>query len=188
MWGPRYGHYGYGRRRYDYDYWWHAPRAFFTVIPLLQAAQEHLTTAATPVTLALLVLQLALHYRGVFLPGLHAALPHLALNVACINPASWRQLQRLVLAPLLHVDDTHLFYNMLSLISKGEALEPQLRPARFARLVAGLALAAGCIQIALAFVLRALNPAFGDSVRGRSRRCGALSSRASKACFAPAKV
>ena len=62
MWGPRYGHYGYGRRRYDYDYWWHAPRAFFTVIPLLQAAQEHLTTAATPVTLALLTTTLVFSY------------------------------------------------------------------------------------------------------------------------------
>ena len=168
MWGAH----GYDRRRHrGYYYPSDRSRLLVTLLPLLQSAQEHLTTARTPVTIALLALQLALHYRAALLPGLPALaelLPDLgSLHDACILPARWWQMRRLALAPLLHVDDAHLYYNMVSLISKGASLEPALGSARFGKLVAGLALSAGVVHIALAFALRALSAAdFGDAVRG----------------------
>ena len=161
----------YGRRRYPYhDRYYHDRSYVWTLLPLLQQANRLLTVAATPVTLALLALQVALHYRGALLPGLEAALPAFRLRDACILPARWWELRRLALAPLLHVDDVHLYYNMVSFISKGAALEPALGPERFGRLVAGLGLAAGAIHVALAFALRLLSPeVFADEVRGSQR-------------------
>ena len=161
----------FGRRRYPYhDHYFHDRSYLWTLLPLLQQANRYLTVAATPVTLALLALQVALHYRGALLPGLQAALPAFRLRDACILPARWWELRRLALAPLLHVDDVHLYYNMVSFISKGAALEPALGPERFGRLVAGLGLAASVIHVALAFALRLLSPeVFADEVRGLQR-------------------
>ena len=154
----------YGRRRYPYHDRHY--QILWTLLPLWQHANRYLTVAATPVTLALLAVQVALHYRGALLPGLDAALPAFALRDACILPARWWELRRLALAPLLHVDDVHLYYNMVSFISKGAALEPALGSARYGRLVAGLGLAAGAIHVALAWALRALNPdVFSGEVR-----------------------
>jgi len=174
----------YGRRRdpyYDRSY-----RLIAYLIPLLHEAQRHLTVARTPVTLALLAVQVALHYRGALLPGLEL-LPNFALRDVCILPARWWELRRLALAPLLHVDDVHLYYNMMSAISKGAALEPVLGPERFGCLVVGLGLAAGVIHVALAFALRALSPAvFGDEVRPLRGCLPAVTRALTSSAFPPA--
>ena len=156
----------HGRRRHANN-----ARLLFLLLPLLREAQTYLSAAATPVTLFLLAVQVALHYRDALLPGLDAALPAFELQSACILPARWFELRRLALAPLLHVDDVHLYYNMLSLISKGAALEPALGSERFGRLVVGLGVGAGVVHVALAFALRALSPdAFGHEVRPPTAR------------------
>ncbi|XP_024383795.1 rhomboid-like protein 14, mitochondrial isoform X1 [Physcomitrium patens] len=89
-----------------------------------------------PVTAALIAVQTLIHLR----PGkLDDALP--TLSEVCLNPyfviKDW-DLKRLFLSAFYHVDETHLVYNMISLMWKGVQLEGSMGSQKFAGLLAVL--------------------------------------------------
>lgn len=89
-----------------------------------------------PVTAALIAAQTLIHLR----PGkLDALLP--TISDVCLNPylviQGW-DLKRLWLSAFYHVDDTHLVYNMISLLWKGTQLETTLGSGKFAAMLAVL--------------------------------------------------
>ncbi len=74
-----------------------------------------------PVTLLVGIVNVLIHY---------GKLP-LGIYDVCIGAgAVWHKFQsewsRLILASFWHVDDIHLYYNMVSLLIKGRELEPRL--------------------------------------------------------------
>ncbi|XP_078472903.1 rhomboid-related protein 4 [Lampetra planeri] len=62
----------------------------------------------------------------------------------------WR---RLALAPVHHADDMHLYFNMISALWKGVALEGRLGSVRFGTLLLVLSALTGVVQLALAAAL-----------------------------------
>ncbi|CAB1347427.1 unnamed protein product [Coregonus sp. 'balchen'] len=94
-----------------------------------------------PVTLAVLCLNVYL-----FL------VPTLPILQACISVqqaywgGDWR---RLVLSPLHHLDEWHLYYNMASFLWKGVKLEPRLGSSFYACLLAVFSLLTGVIYLLL---------------------------------------
>ncbi|KAG9348233.1 hypothetical protein JZ751_001968 [Albula glossodonta] len=93
-----------------------------------------------PVTLATLGLNIYLFLA-----------PRAPLMQACISVhtcwgGDWR---RLLLAPLHHADDWHLYYNMVSLLWKGTRLERRLGGAWFAYLLTVFSLLTGVVYLLL---------------------------------------
>jgi len=82
---------------------------------LMQAGFTHIP----PVTLVTILTQV-----GIFLHLLPLRLP--SIQKICISPVSvwfYEDYTRLIFAPLFHVSDWHLYYNMVSLLWKGSRLE-----------------------------------------------------------------
>jgi membrane associated rhomboid family serine protease len=172
-------------RGYGYPYWY-LPQAVSLLLSLF--AQARALPAQPPVTLTLAGFLCALHFRELLLAApLARALPqHALVGAACLQPATLlhgRQLWRLALSPLLHLDDLHIYYNCASFLLKGAALEPRLGSRRFAELLLRLALTGGALHCALAAALAFLSPAaFGhqarDDARARSARACCVRVRA----------
>lgn len=93
-----------------------------------------------PVTLATLALNVYLFLA-----------PLAPLMRACVSvQACWdRDWRRLLLAPLHHADDWHLYYNMVSLLWKGSQLERRLGGAWFAYLLSVFSLLTGVVYLLL---------------------------------------
>lgn len=103
----------------------------------MHAATNLLQQPRKPVvTAALIAAQTLIHLR----PGkLDAILP--TLSEVCLNPyfvVKNRDLKRLWLSALYHVDETHLVYNMISLTWKGIQLENSMGSQNYAAMVAVL--------------------------------------------------
>lgn len=86
-----------------------------------------------PVTAALIVANVLLYLR----PGrLDDVLP--TIGEVCLNPhlviKDW-DVKRLFLSAFYHVDETHLVYNMLSLLWKGVQLEGRMGSLKFAEMI-----------------------------------------------------
>lgn len=79
--------------------------------------------------------------------AIKAARPFLTPRAACIPSLPDH---RLLLSALVHVDETHLLYNALSLVHKGTSLESVLPPPVFALLLLYLALASSGLYTLLA--------------------------------------
>ncbi len=81
-------------------------------------------------TLLIALALTAIHFRELLMPELEAALPHArTLTAFCVHPSvllRGREWWRLLAAPLLHVNDTHLYYNIGSFFVNGAQLEPRL--------------------------------------------------------------
>lgn len=123
-----------------------------------------------PVTVALIAVNLLIH--GARHPAAAAVVrllspqgrrvfkmvqPYLAVKTSCINPAAVLakgELRRLWLSTLIHLDDVHLLYNMLSFVHKGVTLETQMGSHAFAGLVLFLALASNLLYCAVAVLLK----------------------------------
>ncbi|XP_041920257.1 LOW QUALITY PROTEIN: rhomboid-related protein 4-like [Alosa sapidissima] len=78
--------------------------------------------------------------------------PAAPLMSACVSvqEAYWhRDWRRLLLSPFHHVDDWHLYYNMLSLIWKGKKLEQRLGGPWFAYLLGVFSLLTGLVYLLL---------------------------------------
>uniref|UniRef100_A0A3B3S850 Rhomboid domain containing 1 n=1 Tax=Paramormyrops kingsleyae TaxID=1676925 RepID=A0A3B3S850_9TELE len=101
-----------------------------------------------PVTLAVLALNIYL-----FLAPLASSIQAcVSVQQACWN-RDWR---RLLLAPLHHVDDWHLYFNMVSLLWKGSRLERRLGGAWFSYLLITVTLTTGVVYLLLAMGLSEL--------------------------------
>jgi rhomboid domain-containing protein 1 len=83
----------------------------------------------------------------------------------CINPNAiltsllkrhQLQLNRIILPAFMHADDTHLYYNMLSLLWKGINLERRLGSVKFLQLVVFSLLCSHILMVALSYALHEL--------------------------------
>uniref|UniRef100_A0A8V0ZVS1 Rhomboid-related protein 4 n=1 Tax=Gallus gallus TaxID=9031 RepID=A0A8V0ZVS1_CHICK len=82
--------------------------------------------------------------------------PMRPLHEACISvkEAFYRQnWQRLLLSPVHHVDDWHLYYNMVSMLWKGIMLERKLGSVWFAYIIAVFSVLTGIVYVLLEFML-----------------------------------
>ncbi|KAL8477918.1 hypothetical protein ACS0TY_029994 [Phlomoides rotata] len=104
---------------------------------LLQAATEYSRLdRKPPVTAGLIAANTIIYLRPKFL---HPYLP--TLNQVWFNPyliLKNKDLKRLLLSALYHINEPHLVYNMLSLLWKGIQLENAMGSAEFASMVAAL--------------------------------------------------
>ncbi|XP_031452217.1 rhomboid-related protein 4 isoform X2 [Phasianus colchicus] len=78
------------------------------------------------------------------------------LHEACISvrEAFYRQnWQRLLLSPVHHVDDWHLYYNMISMLWKGIMLERKLGSVWFAYIIAVFSVLTGVVYVLLELML-----------------------------------
>eukprot|EP00252_Welwitschia_mirabilis_P013430 TRINITY_DN29537_c0_g1_i1.p1 TRINITY_DN29537_c0_g1~~TRINITY_DN29537_c0_g1_i1.p1 ORF type:complete len:342 (-),score=41.72 TRINITY_DN29537_c0_g1_i1:50-1075(-) len=120
----------------------------------LHVASEFMQTdRKPPVTAGLIAANTLIYLR----PGpLNEMLP--TLSEACLNPYlvfKNKDFRRLFLSAFYHVDDSHLVYNMLSLLWKGLQLERMMGSTAFASMVAMLLGLSHGILVASAKVLDA---------------------------------
>ncbi|NXG11302.1 RHBL4 protein, partial [Sakesphorus luctuosus] len=76
-----------------------------------------------------------------------------------------RDWQRLLLSPVHHADDWHLYYNMVSLLWKGIMLEKKLKSRWFAYIIAVFSVLIGVVYMVLEFLLVKIldDPSYGMS-------------------------
>ena len=101
-----------------------------------------------PVTLGLIALQTGLFLGLVDLGWGGPA----ALCLQARAVLERQELQRVFLAPLLHGNDLHLYYNMVSFAYKGRALERRVGSAQFAITLGVLAALCGAFYVGLAYI------------------------------------
>ncbi|NXO02183.1 RHBL4 protein, partial [Rhinopomastus cyanomelas] len=97
------------------------------------------------VTLAVLALNIFLFLSPVRL-----------LHKVCISVEEGfyrRNWQRLLLSPVHHADDWHLYFNMVSMLWKGMMLEKRLKSGWFAYIIAVFSLLTGVVYMVLEFLL-----------------------------------
>ncbi|KAL4648499.1 rhomboid-related protein 4 isoform X1 [Arapaima gigas] len=110
-----------------------------------------------PVTLAVLALNVYLYL-----------VPLASASQACVSvhQAYWQgDWRRLLLSPLHHVDDWHLYFNMASLLWKGSHLERRLGGVWFSYLLATFSLFTGVVYLLLAVCLSELMQDFSYSMQ-----------------------
>ncbi|GMT31433.1 hypothetical protein PFISCL1PPCAC_22730, partial [Pristionchus fissidentatus] len=108
-----------------------------------------------PVTLAAVAAQVAVFLN--FVPFLSSRYTQslCLLPSRIIKRKEWIRL----FAPLImHADDMHLYYNMVSFIWKGRRLEPLLGPVKYALTLLSLAAASAVITVGLSNVLDEMMP------------------------------
>ena len=98
-----------------------------------------------PVTLATLALNIWL-----FLNPLKPLLSSCLSVEKCYQQKDW---QRLLLSPLHHADDWHLYFNMASMLWKGIHLERRLGSRWFAYIIVTFSLLTGVVYLFLEFAL-----------------------------------
>lgn len=72
---------------------------------------------------------------------------------SCYQQKDW---QRLLLSPLHHADDWHLYFNMVSMLFKGFNLERRLGSKWFAYIIATFSVLTGVVYMLLQFVFAEL--------------------------------
>ncbi|KAL6008978.1 Rhomboid-like protein 14, mitochondrial [Asimina triloba] len=109
-----------------------------------------------PVTAGLLLANTLIYLRPAFLHDILPTLnqvwfnPHLIVKVASANYTSNRDLKRFFLSAFYHMNESHLVYNMLSLLWKGIQLETSMGSMEFAAMVAELVAMSQGITLLLA--------------------------------------
>ena len=101
-----------------------------------------------PVTLGLIALQTGLFLGLIDLGWGHPAA--LCLQARAILDRA--EFQRVFLAPLLHGNDLHLYYNMVSFAYKGRALERRSGSVQFVLTLLVLTALCGAFYVGLAFI------------------------------------
>ncbi|XP_009985675.1 PREDICTED: rhomboid-related protein 4-like, partial [Tauraco erythrolophus] len=97
------------------------------------------------VTLGVLVLNIFLYLNPV------RPLPEVCISVnEGFHKKNW---QRLLLSPVHHADDWHLYYNMISMLWKGIMLEKKLKSIWFAYIIAVFSVLIGVVYMVLEFML-----------------------------------
>lgn len=111
-----------------------------------------------PVTIALVVVQVLLFAAP---PDIANLIP--PISKACLHPYQifeHLELSRILWSAFLHADETHIFYNMSSLLWKGAQLEPQLGSFRFLLVIFELLVSSHVITVMLARACVSFAPAF----------------------------
>ncbi|KAG6756913.1 hypothetical protein POTOM_037212 [Populus tomentosa] len=89
-----------------------------------------------PVTAALLGANTLIYLRPAFLRHILPSIDQVLFNPHLI--LKYRDLKRFLLSPFYHVSDSHLVYNMMSLLWKGIQLETSVGSVEFASMIAAL--------------------------------------------------
>lgn len=89
-----------------------------------------------PVTAALLGANTIIYLRPAFLRHILPSIDQVWFNPHLI--LKYRDLKRFLLSPFYHVSDSHLVYNMMSLLWKGIQLETSVGSVEFASMIAAL--------------------------------------------------
>lgn len=89
-----------------------------------------------PVTAALLGANTLIYLRPAFLRHILPSIDQVWFNPHLI--LKYRDLKRFLLSPFYHVSDSHLVYNMMSLLWKGIQLETSVGSVEFASMIAAL--------------------------------------------------
>lgn len=120
------------------------------------ASQPH----KPPITLFIILLNLTIHaiprLEPLSPPHLRpylTTLRHLTTpNAACLHPSTLQfgAYQRLLTAPIVHLSDAHVIYNVASFYHKARLLEPYLGPTQFLLIIVYLALTSSLIYISIA--------------------------------------
>lgn len=116
------------------------PFVVLLVVQLVQKIYE--LPWKPPVTILVMTVNALIHFKSELLPYEVAALIP-SIREGCLKPQAivmYGEWWRLIWSAFLHLDDTHLYYNMTSLLIKGVQLERQLGSMRFAGLLAELLL------------------------------------------------
>ncbi|CAG9532891.1 unnamed protein product [Cercopithifilaria johnstoni] len=112
-----------------------------------------------PVTLIAIIFQVA-----IFLGYLPALNQH-RIKAMCFMPSrilyrsEWL---RMLASTVMHVDDMHLYFNMISLLWKGRRLEPWLGSRRFLLLLVTFALATSSVMIGLSCLANEVFTFYGE--------------------------
>ncbi|XP_029658011.1 rhomboid-related protein 4 [Octopus sinensis] len=130
--------------------------SFFILLQLL----NHLMylggfSVIPPVTLFVTLVNVAVHFENFFMPV--SIFP--SVETACISVFHvWTHLQwkRLIYGAFFHLDDLHLYYNMVSFLSKGIRLEKRLSSQHFGFLLVFCTVASGVVLIALNILMMIL--------------------------------
>ncbi|KAJ8755282.1 hypothetical protein K2173_019080 [Erythroxylum novogranatense] len=113
-----------------------ASRGMLPLLALHAASEYYRLPWKPPVTAALLTANVICYLRPAFL---HHLIP--SINEVWFNPyliLKHRDLKRFFLSAFYHLGESHLFYNMMSLLWKGVPLETSMGSAQFASMVAVL--------------------------------------------------
>lgn len=111
-----------------------------------------------PVTIALVAVQVLLFAAPTDLANL---IP--PISNACLHPYKvfeHLELSRILWSAFLHADESHIFYNMSSLLWKGAQLEPLLGSTKFALVLLELLVSSHLIMVMLAKACVTFAPAF----------------------------
>lgn len=133
-----------------------------TLILLLAQIYQNLERLPVkpPVTIALLAINIITHihpYVNIFgydLSSIQKNCIHPEKIVSLFNRSNYEEiLTRLTFASIIHVDDMHLYYNMLSLCWKGINLELQMGSYAFGYLIAYCIFASHSIMVCMSYFL-----------------------------------
>ena len=99
----------------------------------------------TPVTLAIVAVNVLIYLRLIpNLPKVHGA---------CTSYSKDRQYGRIIASSFYHLDDMHLYFNMVSFIWKGIKLENKLKSRRFFILIAVFSILTQVVMLLLNYML-----------------------------------
>jgi len=135
----------------------------FLIMSLLYQIFRHLNTLPVkpPATIVLLFLNIYPHlYKYVNVFGYYLS----DIRGNCLKPSDiiWRYnlygfnyipYNRLFLSAFIHADDTHLYYNMLSLLWKGCNLERQMKTTRFTIFIIFSLIVSHTLMVSMSYVL-----------------------------------
>ncbi|KAK4716379.1 hypothetical protein R3W88_014717 [Solanum pinnatisectum] len=128
--------------------WSSLSRGMLPLLALHTVTEYYRLDREPPVTAALVAANTIIYLRPTFL---HSILP--TINQVWFNPhliLKYEDLKRFFLSAFYHLDDSHLVYNMLSLLWKGIQLETSMGSVEFASTVAALVAMSQGITLLLA--------------------------------------
>ncbi|XP_022967849.1 rhomboid-like protein 14, mitochondrial [Cucurbita maxima] len=108
------------------------------MLPLLayQVVTQYNRLQGKPITVGLLATNTLIHLRPGFLRSVIPSIDDVWFNAYLI--LKYKDLKRFFLSPFYHVGDSHLAYNMISLLWKGIQLESSMGSTKFASMVGAL--------------------------------------------------
>eukprot|EP01033_Poteriospumella_lacustris_P007985 gene7985-5746_t len=134
-----------------------SPVLMSLLLQLYQALER--SNYKPPVTVAFLAINIIAHIHpspnvmGFYLTDIGANCLHPLKILHTYYHRDYIPWNRLFLSAIMHADDTHLYYNMLSLCWKGLHLEKTLGSPRFLLLIVFSMAVAPCLHVAVAYFL-----------------------------------
>jgi rhomboid domain-containing protein 1 len=120
-------------------------RSYYGIVLLL--AELSRTSHLPPVTLTVIALNVAIYFDIVPLVNLSNDLQNVCISTHAVLDRG--EYLRLLLAPLYHGDDMHLYYNMASFLYKGQQLEVLFGSPYFALLLSILTVSSSLLLVVL---------------------------------------